>query len=213
MLTKNITLGLAQTLCTRLCHDLCGSIGAVSSGIGFMNNGKKDIQIQAKQIVEQESQKLINTIHMYRVAYGASNADSDMSLVAIRKQLKEFIPQDIKFNFSFEEGILMLEFSLAKLILCLSMVALDNIISSGTFSMNVSKIKNKKNYHITISAQSSDLNIKDGNLEVLQGHCKDQPLSIANCREFYIYNLCQEQGCTMNIQKNDSNIEYHLVMQ
>lgn len=210
MSTKLTNIGLAQAICARLCHDLAGAVGAVSNGMNLMNNGSEKIQIQAKEMIEQESQKLVETLRMYRDSYGITNADSDMSLVAIRQQLKAFLPQDVKFNFAFDEGILMLESSLAKLVLCLSMVVIDNIVVSGIFSMNIMHAKNGKDYHIVISATAEFLNIHDDNLAILQGNLKCNTINVQNCRELYLYNLCQEQGYDIKIQKNDKKIEYFL---
>ena len=207
-MSTNITL--AQALCTRLCHDLSGSIGAVFNGFFLMENISEEIRSKAKAMAQEESQSLVDKINIYRVAYGLSDADSDMSLVKMEQMFKEYITRDVTFNLDFEEGILMLDFALAKLVLCMAMVAYDNIFSSGSILIQISTLRKKNHYRINISAHSKDLNIRTKNLKILQGKANGEALTVSNCREFYIYNLCQKYGFKILIHKNLSNIEYHI---
>lgn len=203
-------IALAQALCARLCHDLSGSIGAVANGLSLIENVSEEIRAKAKVIAHEESKSLIDKINIYRIAYGLSNADSDMSLVQIKKIFKEYITKKITFNLEFEEGILMLDFALAKLVLCMAMVAYDNIFSSGSMLIRISTLRKKSHYSINISAKSKDLNIRENNLKILQGKADDEVLTISNCREFYIYNLCQEHGFKILVRNDFSNIEYRI---
>jgi len=42
---------LAEMLCTRLCHDLTGPIGAVNNGAEFLSEDGFDMQHEAMQLI------------------------------------------------------------------------------------------------------------------------------------------------------------------
>jgi histidine phosphotransferase ChpT len=78
-----VDLKVAQLLCSRLCHDLVGPIGAVNAGMELMSDGPGDVD-EAMALVASSGQQLNRRVIYYRLAFGlgagarASVADARM---------------------------------------------------------------------------------------------------------------------------------------
>ena len=78
-----VDLKVAQLLCSRLCHDLVGPIGAVNAGMELMSDGTNDVD-EAMALVAGSGQQLNRRVIFYRLAFGlgagarASVADARM---------------------------------------------------------------------------------------------------------------------------------------
>ncbi len=78
-----VDLKVAQLLCSRLCHDLVGPIGAVNAGMELMSDGTSDVD-EAMALVAGSGQQLNRRVIYYRLAFGlgagarASVADARM---------------------------------------------------------------------------------------------------------------------------------------
>ena len=78
-----VDLKVAQMLCSRLCHDLVGPIGAVNAGMELMSDGTGDVD-EAMALVASSGLQLNRRVIFYRLAFGlgagarASVADARM---------------------------------------------------------------------------------------------------------------------------------------
>ncbi len=64
-----VDLKVAQLLCSRLCHDLVGPIGAVNAGMELMSDGTGDAD-EAMALVASSGQQLNRRVIFYRLAFG-----------------------------------------------------------------------------------------------------------------------------------------------
>ena len=53
---------LAEMLCTRLCHDLTGPIGAVNNGAEFLSEEGFDMQNEAMQLILTSAHEAVNRL-------------------------------------------------------------------------------------------------------------------------------------------------------
>ena len=63
-------LRMAELLCTRLCHDLTGPIGAVSNGAEFLSEEGFNMQGQAVELITSSAFSAVTRLQFYRMAYG-----------------------------------------------------------------------------------------------------------------------------------------------
>ncbi len=69
-------LKLAALLCSRLCHDLVGPIGAIGNGIEFLS-GEDDPEMRAQAIglLEMSAKQATARLRFYRLAFGSAGGD------------------------------------------------------------------------------------------------------------------------------------------
>ncbi|MEQ8347699.1 MAG: histidine phosphotransferase family protein [Sneathiellaceae bacterium] len=77
------SLKLAGLMCSRLCHDLAGPIGALQNGIELMaEDDDPDLQAQALDLVALASSQAGRKLRFYRLVFGAGLAGGEDLAVA-----------------------------------------------------------------------------------------------------------------------------------
>jgi|APGre2960657468_1045069.scaffolds.fasta_scaffold01905_7 histidine phosphotransferase ChpT len=72
-------LTLTQALCTRLCHDLAGPIGAVSAGIELVGGDPSQVDAEMLQLIASSSNAATQKLKFLRVALGTPAASGSMT--------------------------------------------------------------------------------------------------------------------------------------
>lgn len=73
-------LRMAELLCTRLCHDLTGPIGAVNNGAEFLGEEGFNMQSQAMELIISSSFSAVTRLQFYRMAYGKVKEQGEANL-------------------------------------------------------------------------------------------------------------------------------------
>ncbi len=66
---------LSELICTRLCHDIIGNIGAVANAVELLEEGDMDFLDDIKSILKTSSGVLSARMKFFRLAFGLNNAN------------------------------------------------------------------------------------------------------------------------------------------
>jgi histidine phosphotransferase ChpT len=72
-------LTLTQALCTRLCHDLAGPIGAVSAGVELVGGDPSQVDAETLQLIANSSTAAAQKLKFLRVALGTPASSSSLA--------------------------------------------------------------------------------------------------------------------------------------
>ena len=72
-------LTLTQALCTRLCHDLAGPIGAVSAGVELVGGDPSQVDTEMLQLIANSSTAAAQKLKFLRVARGTPASSSSLA--------------------------------------------------------------------------------------------------------------------------------------
>jgi histidine phosphotransferase ChpT len=72
-------LTLTQALCTRLCHDLAGPIGAVSAGVELVGGDPAQVDAEMLQLIANSSAAAAQKLKFLRVALGTPASTSSLT--------------------------------------------------------------------------------------------------------------------------------------
>lgn len=61
---------VASLLCSRLCHDLVSSVGAVNNGVELLREGHDDLMLDAVELIANSGQVAVRRIAFFRLAFG-----------------------------------------------------------------------------------------------------------------------------------------------
>lgn len=76
-------LVLVAQLCSKLCHDLAGTIGAIANGAELLaDEDDADIREQALGLLAQSAEQAARRLKFYRIAFGAGAASGTASIWA-----------------------------------------------------------------------------------------------------------------------------------
>lgn len=129
------SIALAETLMSRLCHELIGPIGAVANGIEFMQE-MEDQAGDAIQLVADSAGRASNRLQFYRLAYGEAGRHITR-LDPFLEAAEDFLSES-KIDFTWTEapdgGLTGTEGG-GKTILCLVEILARGLSRGGTLSI------------------------------------------------------------------------------
>lgn len=74
---------LAELICTRISHDVIGNVGAVANAVELLEEGDMDFLDDIRSILKISSSVLSARLKFFRLAFGLTNANLDLSLIHI----------------------------------------------------------------------------------------------------------------------------------
>lgn len=73
------SLALVAQLCSKLCHDLAGVIGAIANGAELLEDeDDEEIRNQAVELLAQSAEQAGRRLRFFRIAFGAGGALGDV---------------------------------------------------------------------------------------------------------------------------------------
>ncbi len=139
----NETLHVAELLCTRLCHDLTGPIGAVNNGAEFLSEEGFDLQSQAVDLIVSSAFSAVSRLQFYRTAYGNVKDHGEANLAEKQKTATDFflgskITLDWPEEHTDAAGV-SISLKMLRLIYNLLIIASSSLIRGGTISVRLEK--------------------------------------------------------------------------
>ncbi len=137
----NDELRMAELLCTRLCHDLTGPIGAVNNGAEFLSEEGFNLQSQAVELIISSAFSAVTRLQYYRMAYGKVKEQGEANLAEKQKLALDFfagskITLDWPDSHTDSAGISISQ-KMARLICNLLIVASGTLIRGGTIGVRI----------------------------------------------------------------------------
>lgn len=152
-------LKLAELLCTRLCHDLTGPIGALANGAEFLSDEGFDLQGQAVELINSSAAQAVSRLQFYRKAYGRINEDGEADLSEQKKITQDFfagskITIDWPDTHTTASGV-SVSYKMGRLLLNLIIIVSSTLLRGGTLSIRITATEEAK--EIRVSANGSTI--------------------------------------------------------
>lgn len=132
-------LVFTQLLCSRLCHDLVGPIGALGNGVELMElEDDPTLAKDALDLLKQSAENAARRLKFLRLAFGAAGGDTQpLPAGEARKATLDFYA-DHRFSVEWQEGPdAGADKSLIRLAMNLAMAAAAGLIRGGTLSVAI----------------------------------------------------------------------------
>ena len=156
----NDNIHLAELLCTRLCHDLTGPIGAVNNGAEFLSEEGFDLQSQAVDLIVSSAFSAVSRLQFYRMAYGNVKDHGEANLAEKQKIATDFfvgskVTLDWPETHTDAAGV-SISLKMLRLIYNLLIIASSALIRGGTISVRLDKDDLSRKI-ITVTAKGANL--------------------------------------------------------
>jgi histidine phosphotransferase ChpT len=134
-------LKMAEFLCTRLCHDLTGPIGAVNNGAEFLSEEGFNLQGQAVELIVSSAFSAVTRLQYYRSAYGHVKDHGEANLAEKQKLAADFfagskISLDWPDQHTEASGV-SVSLKMSRLIYNLLIIASGALIRGGTIAVRI----------------------------------------------------------------------------
>lgn len=193
---------LAEMLCTRLCHDLTGPIGAVNNGAEFLTEDGFDMQNEAMQLIISSAQEAVNRLQFYRQAYGRVG-EGETGIAEKKKHAEDFFSSTkVKLDWpdlhTDASGIAISQ-KLGRLLLNLILVAGTSLIRGGTVAVRI-KEDAAGTKEIVMTATGETVKLDAETLTILKGHGDEAMLTPKTSQPLLTMHLIEEIGAELALE-------------
>ena len=200
---------LAEMLCTRLCHDLTGPIGAVNNGAEFLDDEGFDMQNEAVQLIVSSAHQAVNRLMFYRQAYGRVSDSGEASLEEKKKLAADFfIGSKIKLDWpdshTDASGISISQ-KMSRLILNLILITADSMIRGGTLSVRLS-VNEMGDKQVQLRGEGDTIKLDAETISILKSQADEKLLSPKTAQIFLAMKIAEEVGVSIALEVHSDQI-------
>ena len=200
---------LAEMLCTRLCHDLTGPIGALSNGAEFLEDEGFSMQGQAIELISQSAEQAVNRLQFYRSAYGRITQPGEAILSDVKSLITQFF-SGTKISLDWPDSLtdaldISVSRKMGRLLQNMVVIASGTLIRGGILSIRIQEADGKK----ILAISASGLSIKWGadHKQVLEASVGVEDIQPATVQTYYTLMLAQELGVDLTATATDDTFE------
>lgn len=200
---------LAEMLCTRLCHDLTGPIGAVNNGAEFLDDEGFDMQNEAVQLIVSSAHQAVNRLMFYRQAYGRVSDSGEASLEEKKKLAADFftgskIKLDWPDSHTDASGISISQ-KMSRLILNLILITAASMIRGGTLSVRLS-VNEMGDKQVQLRGEGDTIKLDAETLSILKSQADEKLLSPKTAQIFLAMKIAEEVGVSIALEVHSDQI-------
>lgn len=159
------SLALVAQLCSKLCHDLAGVIGAIANGAELLEDeDDEEIRNQAVELLAQSAEQAGRRLRFFRIAFGAGGAIGD---VIDATELRDAVEGQLgggRLKVEWPADMARLTKPQAKLLLNLMLVAASGLPRGGFLRPTIAS-----GGEVSVAAEGDIANLPDAVRTVLVG--------------------------------------------
>lgn len=200
----------AELLCTRLCHDLTGPIGALANGAEFLSEEGFEMQGQAVELISTSASQAVARLQFYRRAYGRINDSGEASLSELKKLIEDFL-QGSKVTLDWPDthtdatGI-SVSYKMSRLIINLVLIGCTTLLRGGSIAIRLTLNENLK--EISILASGSSVKWDKTIEEVLSKRQDVQALTPKTIQAELTRELAEDIKAGLSWRASDTSLEF-----
>ena len=187
---KESEFKIAGLLCSKLCHDLIGPVGAINNGLEFLKESNSDDFDDGHQIIADSAKLAAVRLGYYRLAFGRVGDNELMKFNIVKDQIETlFREKSIEIAWvGIENRVESMVFErVGKLLMNYVLLISEFVPRGGRAEINLTHTTPDLNFSIKL--ESDKLIIKDDVLKVLQNGMKIQEVTVRNIVFFYCMTL------------------------
>jgi histidine phosphotransferase ChpT len=186
---------MAELLCTRLCHDLTGPIGAVNNGAEFLAEEGFNLQSQAVDLITSSAFSAVTRLQFYRMAYGRVRDHGEASLTDKQKMAADFFA-DSKITLDWPDSHtdaagVSVSHKMSRLLYNLLIVVSGVLVRGGTLAVRITQPE-EHSKQISIKAEGATLKWEPEMEKIFNGQMGIEELNPKNVQAFFTQRLAAE---------------------
>jgi len=200
---------MAELLCTRLCHDLTGPIGAVNNGAEFLAEEGFNMQNQAVDLITTSAFSAVTRLQFYRMAYGKMRDHGEASLADKQKLAAEFF-SDTKVTLDWPDSHtdaagISISLKMSRLIYNLMIVAASTLVRGGVISVRIEQ-PDANHKRLIIGGEGVALKWDQEMDKIFQGDFTEQELNPKNVQTYFTQCLMKELDAELKYTVTNSSL-------
>lgn len=200
-------LKLAALLCSRLCHDLVGPIGAIGNGIEILSEeADPEMRAQAIGLLERSAKQATARLRFFRLAFGSAGSDDVPLSIHDACEAAKAMFDDGKVALSWppvEGGEPNLSKVAVRLVLNLALVAGATLIRGGELSVRLAPAPPR--WRAVLSAQGPTVHLDEQLRAILSGGRQLAEIEVRESQTYYAWALAEALESRIEINQPDTD--------
>ena len=205
-------LRFASLLCSRLCHDLIGSIGAINNGLELVGGDHdRETRREAMELIELAARNLRNKAQYMRIAFGVPGGGVEIDLKRSRElAVNLFADGKIELDWPEDCWSPRLHQGEHKLLLNMLWLAGDALARGGQLRLVFASDVNQ--FTMAVIAQGRAAGLRNDLRDVLMGEVSIEELDPVSVQARLTKLLASHLGVDLTIDQVEGNelSEFHL---
>jgi histidine phosphotransferase ChpT len=207
------SLRLSAALCSRLCHDLVGPVGAINNGIEMLaEEDDPEIRRQALGLMAQSAREATGRLAFFRLAFGAGGTMGDVvGADEVRQIVGDWLAPNrrVRFEWNAPPGQWLAR-PVARLLSNLLLVAVVALPKGGALSVNTASIA--VNQTLTVTVAAPEARLTPDLIEALGAELDDTRLDAHNVVAQLAFYLAREHKATLAVRDGIGRIDLVLTL-
>lgn len=207
-------LRMAELLCTRLCHDLTGPIGAVNNGAEFLSEEGFNLQSQAVELIVSSAFSAVARLQFYRMAYGRVKDHGEAPLADKQKMAADFfVGSKVTLDWPDEHtdaASVSISLKMVRLIFNLLILSSSALLRGGAVSVRITRTE-EGNKLIQVGGSGPAVKWEEEASRILIGQPDDELMTPKNVQYYLTRRLADELNVTLTLEAGPEAIAFSAV--
>lgn len=191
-------LDLAALLCSRVCHDAVGPVGAIVNGLELLDeDDSAETREMALELIRKSARQASARLQFARIAFGAAGSAGSAVDTGYAQQLTEQLVQDDKVKLTWNTPRLYVEKNRVKLLMNLVVIALACIPIGGTVEVNMEG--DAENPVFKVDARGPKPRIPPHLEDLIAGRSESGGVDAHGFQIFYTGEIARACGMSINV--------------
>jgi len=193
---------LAALLCSRVCHDIISTVGAINNGLELLDEGGADDD--AMQLIRSSAANASARLQFARIAFGAAgSAGMQIDTGDAEAVAKAFMSKE-KPEFIWTGPRLLLPKHKVKLLLNLILIANGAIPRGGNLAIKIEEIDGRPVF--TATATGPMVRVPPKFLELYSGKAPEEAIDAHAVQPYYTLLMAREAGMTIDVRATGERV-------
>lgn len=201
-----VELRVIHLLCSRLCHDLVGPVGAVNNGVELMREFGSGNDDEAMDLVASSAHQAAEKLKFFRVAYGL--AAGTARTIADARGLSACLIEPGRMTLDWPEDAAvesaMLDEGSIKLLLNLIMLAAEALSPRGTITIELAPADSVMAAQIAATGEGAYL--EEETLASLKANASVDDLTPRSVQGYFTARLAEDQGTELIVDSAEGAV-------
>lgn len=199
-----IHLKMARLLCSRLCHDLAGPVGAINAGLELLEDSTEGTA-EATALAADSARQITDRLAFYRIAFGLGGGDGSGGAFLARQLSAGLLaggrvvldwPEDVAAEESLPTGS-------ASLLLNLILLGVDMLPRGGALSVRLATLE--EGTGVAVTAAGPGARFKDVIRAAMAPQVSMDDLTARNVHGYFATKLAENLGADIEISVDGEN--------
>jgi len=198
-------LDLAALLCSRVCHDAVGPIGAIVNGLELLDeDNSPETQELSLELIRKSARQASARLQFARIAFGAAGSAGSSVDLGYAQQLTTQLMADEKVTLEWNTPRLFVEKNRVKLLMNLCVIALASVPLGGTIAVTMEGEAEAPQFKVVASGPKPRLGPHV--LDLLAGRSESGAVDAHGFQVFYTGEIARACGMKLDVSLDEQAV-------